>query len=168
MVRYVPTIQFWFWPNSELYDWSWQLNFVFRRKTHLYNQSRIYPIWFSSQLVLDSIDHDSSISFVSQIAPVLMVTSLSCLVFVTTCNRSDRSRQFGIVFKVECTYTINRVVVLSGFHHRLHPIRSVMIVQYHFQSRTHLYNLSSHCHVWFSSQIILSQIGPDSLVSFWR
>ena len=94
--------------------------FHFWHKPHLYNQSCSCLIWFSSQSVPDLIDYDSSISLLAQISLVQLVTSFSYLVFITHYTRSNWSQQFSIVFIIEYTYTIGHIVVLSGFHHKLH------------------------------------------------
>ena len=98
------------------------VQFHFWHRPHLYNQSRSYPILFSSQSAPNLISHDSSVSFLVQISPIRMVTSLSCLVFSTHYTRFNQSRQFSIVFRVECTYIIGHVIVLSGFHKNITPI----------------------------------------------
>ena len=63
---------------------------------------------------------------------------------------------------------ISHIVVLFGFRYRLQPIRSVTIIHYHLWRRLHLYNRSRHCSIQFSSQTILDQIGPDSLVQIFN
>lgn len=63
----------------------------FQLRTNLYDQSHCYPIQFSSQIVSDLIEHDSSISFLTQMCPVPLVTSLSYLIFITNHTCSNRS-----------------------------------------------------------------------------
>ena len=78
----------------------------------------------------------------------------------------DQSHSCPISFSSKWTLDLIGHVVLSDFHHILHPIRFVTKVQYHFQSGMHLYNWSRCCPIQFSSQTTLSLIGHDSLVSF--
>ena len=80
------------------------------------------------------------------------VMLLSYLVFIIECTQSDRSQKLSFVFGIDCIYTITRIVVLYGFHHSRHLIRLVMIVQYRFRHKPHLYNQSSHCPLQFLSQ----------------
>ena len=96
---------------------------------------------------------------------VCSITLLSCLVFVTGFIWSDRARQLNFIFNVDHTYTISYVIVVFGFPHRPHPIQLVMTTQFHFQRIPHLYDQSHCCLVWFSSQIVASQIGLDSSFS---
>ena len=80
--------------------------------------------------------------------------SLSCLVFVTNNTRSDRSRQFSIIFGINQTYLISHIVIMSGFHHRLQPIWLVTIAQFHFRYKLHLYNRSQHLNFVFGIEHI--------------
>lgn len=61
-------------------------------------------------------------------------------------------------------YTISHIVVLFGFHHNWHPIRSDMIVQCRFQHRLQLYDQSLYCPVWFSSQKTLGPISHNNSI----
>ena len=92
------------------------------------------------------------------------VTSLSYLVFFTYSTRfDDKVAQF--LFDVDRLYRTSHIVVLSRIHHILYLVRLVKTIQYHFTSRTHLYDQSCHCLVWFSSQTVPGQIGSDNLLS---
>ena len=52
------------------------VQYCFRRKPLLYDRSHCCPIWFSSQITLGLIDHDSSISFLAYTASLCPETSL--------------------------------------------------------------------------------------------
>ena len=98
--------------------------------------------------------------------PIQSVMLFSCLVFITVCTQSDRPQQFSIVFGVEHTCTIDHVVVPSGFHHRPHPVRQVLTVQFQFRCRPDLYDRSRRCLIWFSSQTIRDPIIHDNSFRF--
>ena len=102
---------------------------------------------------LDSIGHDSLVLFWAYTTPVWSVMSLLCLIFVTNNTLFDRSWQFSFDFGINHTYTIDHIIVLSSFCHRLHPFQSTTKAQFHFQLRSHLYNWSRHCSIWFSHRL---------------
>ena len=93
--------------------------------------------------------------------------SLSRLIFITDHTWSNRSRQLNVIFGIDYIIIISHVVVLFGFYHIWHPIRSVTIVQFRFQCRLHLHDGSCHYPIWFFSQTALALIGHDNSVSFW-
>ena len=157
--------------------------FRFQHRLHLFDRSCRCPVWFSSQTTVGLIDHENPISFLSQIAPIQLITLLFCLVFLTNHTRSDRFRQFSFsfgidrtqsdrsrqlsfIFGIDYTCMIDHVAVLSGFHHRPHTIRQVPTIHFRFQCGPVLYDRSCHCHVWFSSQIGHDLINHDNSISF--
>lgn len=97
-------------------------------QTYLYNQSCCCPIFFYSLTKPYQIGYDSLALFLVKSGPVRSVTLLSCLIFV-----------------IDYTYTISRIVVLFGFRDRSHSVRLIMIVQFRFRRRPHLY-VQSHCY----------------------
>lgn len=121
--------------------------FYFWRRPHLYYRSCRCPIQFLPQTTPGVIGHDNFVSLSTQIA-------LGRSSFIIDHTQSDRSRQFYIIFSISQTYMIGQVIDLSDFHHKLHLVRQVLIVQYSFRHKSHLYDWSSHCPVWFSLEII--------------
>ena len=51
----------------------------------------------------------------------------------------------------------SHIVVLFGFCHKLYPVRSITIVQYHFRCKLHMSVWSHQCPIWFLSLTIPSQ-----------
>ena len=140
------------------------VQFQFQCRIDLYDWLCRCPLWFSSQTVPDLIGHESSVSSSTQTASIQSIMSLSYLVFVTFTTRSHQSQQFSIVFYVNYFYTSGHFIVLSSFCQRLHQVQSITKAQYRFQCRMHMYNRSCYCPIQFSSQIVLGQIFPNSLV----
>ena len=68
--------------------------------------------------------------------------SLSCHIFVIDHTLSFGSWMFSSNFNIDRTYRINCIVLLYGLHHRPYPIRSIILVQFHFQCRFNLYDRS--------------------------
>ena len=101
-----------------------------------------------------------------QTTPVQSIISLSYLIFVTDSTRFIRSLELSFLFSVDCTCTINHVIVLSGFHHKWHTTRQVLIIKFRFRRRPNLYNMSHCCHVLCSSQTEPGLIGHYNSVSF--
>ena len=97
-------------------NWSQQFSYGFQHIPDLYNQS--YGLVRNISCL------------------VWLTTSLSCLVFIIEYTQFDWSRKFNILFIIERTTMISQVIVLSSFHHRRHPVWSVMTIQYHFWSKT--------------------------------
>ena len=62
---------------------------------------------------------------------IWLTTSLSYLVFITYHTRSNRFRPSIFDFVIDQTCKISHIVVLFGFHQNRHPIRLIMIVDYH-------------------------------------
>lgn len=122
-------------------------------RSHLYDQSDHCSIWFSTQRTLNSIGHNNSVLFSAYTAPIWLITSLFYHFFIKDHTQLDRSWQFSFSFGVDQTNTINHVTVLFGFNHKLHPVRSIIKAQFHFQGRSLLYDRSGHSPVWFSLQI---------------
>lgn len=89
------------------------------------------------------------------------IKSLSCLVFIIDWILSNQTWQFKFIFDVEWTYTIGNVIVLSCFYHIPHTIRSDLIVQYHIQWISHLYDRSHRCFVYFLWYITSYPINYD-------
>lgn len=67
---------------------------------------------------------------------------LSYFAFITDRTQFNRSWQLSFNFGVDLIYTIRHVVILSGFRHSQHLIRSITITQFCFQHRPYLYNKS--------------------------
>ena len=89
----------------------------------------------------------------------------SCPIFIINYTRSYVSWQLNFVFGVDRSYTISHVIVLSSFHHKSRLVWLVMITQFHFRHRPHLYDQSHQCRVWFLLQTTPGQIDLDSSVS---
>ena len=112
---------------------------------------------FLSQKTRDSIDHYNSISLSTQTTPVYLVTSLSCLVFVT-----DHTRQVDhdclVSFSMQ-TVLIPSVTSLS-YWFSSHIAPKVLIVQVDFsleQTYTidHVVVLSSFHHKPYPIQLVI-------------
>ena len=69
---------------------------------------------------------------VIKITLVRSVMSLSSLLFVINCIVSYWSWQFSSNFIIDCTCMVSHILVLAGLHHKLCPIRSVIVIQFHF------------------------------------
>ena len=82
LTEQVPAIQFWF-----------------RHRLDLYNQSRPCLVQFLSQTKPDSISHRSSVLFLTSTAFLRIDMQQSYLVFVIVSTRFDQSRQFSIIFQ---------------------------------------------------------------------
>ena len=141
------------------------VQFSFQRRSHLYNESHSYPIWFLSQSTLDSISHDSSVSFSTQ----------------TLHDRSSR----GLIQFSHRLHLVKQVLVVQfWFRRRLHlcdlschcsiqfslkieadPIDHGSLV-FFFRHKLHLYDQSCHCPIWFLSQSTPSPISHNILVLF--
>ena len=132
----------------------------------MYDQSHHCLVQTSSQTIPYQINHDSLILFSAQNGPIRLVMSLSCLTFIIARTLFNRSSQYNILFYREHTYMIGHVVVLSIFHERPHLVQSIMIIQFLFRCKSHLYNYSHRCCVWSSSQTIPYQIEHESFVLF--
>lgn len=52
------------------------------------------------------------------------------------------------IFIIDRTYTISHVLVLSNYLDRPHCVWSVMVVQFQFWCRSHLFDQSCHCPLW--------------------
>ena len=96
------------------------------------------------------------------------ITLLSCLVFVIDRNLSNWSWKFSFAFSQERTYLMGHVAILSCLHNRSQIVRSILTVQYRIQRRSHMWNLSCHCPIWFSWYVVSCPIGHDSSVSTSR
>ena len=70
--------------------------------------------------------------------------SLSCLVFITDRTLSDQPSHVSIVFYGDHTCMIGHVGILSSFCDKPHSLLSIMIVQFQFWRRLHLYDQSRH------------------------
>ena len=88
--------------------------------------------------------------------------SLSCLVFITDCTSLIVYDYSILFFCIDYTLTINHVIVLSCFRQISHLVRSVIVAQFCFRHRPHLYDQSRHCYLWFSSQLPHGLIGHDN------
>ena len=123
------------------------VQFRFLCRPHLCNQSNRCLVWLSSQIVPGKIGSDNS---VLAFRPHWYNHHIIVLFFfVIDYTWSYQSWQLSIIFSIDISYTTGHVIVLFGFHDSLHLIRLVMITQFFFQHRLHLYDRSHHCLVWF-------------------
>lgn len=102
----------------------------FQCRSHLYDQSCRYPVWFSSLITLSQICPDSSVSVSAQTRPIQSVMLLSCMVFIIEQTCFDWSGQLSFIFCINHIYTISHIDVLSSFGQSQHPSRSVTTVQF--------------------------------------
>lgn len=182
-VRQVPIIQFCFRHRSDLCDPSHQCIVWFLLKTVPYLISHNSSVSFFMQTCsIRSITQLAYLFFVTidtrfdrsrQFSMVFYVDHtyiighvLSYLVFITYYTQFDQSRQFSIIFDVDRTCTVDHIVILFVFLSLISPHPIDHDNQFHFLRRPYLYDLSCRCPISFSSQIVPSSIGHDSLVLF--
>ena len=77
------------------------VQYCFRHRLHLYNQSHCCTICFSTQIVPNSIYHNSSILFSTQTRVYDRSCSCFWVVFITDYTQSNWSRHLSFVFSVE-------------------------------------------------------------------
>ena len=118
------------------------VQYCFRCRTHLEDRSSHCLVYFSKQTTPNQIGPNSLVLISAYTRPIRLITLLSYPIFIIDHTGFDRSQQLSFVFSVDHIYTISHLVVLSGFRHSQHPIRSVTSVLYHFRCRWSVKSLS--------------------------
>ena len=95
-------------------------------------------------------------------------TSRCCLVYFFVIDRIIFDWwQLSYDFSIDCTCTINHIVVLSSLHHRSSTIKIDMIFLFHFWRSAYLYDWSRRCLVSLSSLKTHCPISLESSILYY-